>query len=169
MNACGDHTVQVESNLIRQFVSTIVHFREKRYDLKVTSFTMAECRLMVSSSWKDIDMHELPVAENVLEITLRHASKADANRVTDLYLVIGQLSSIIDDSLQFYWDIISKDTIAEGARLHFRRIPTQLKCRDCGYQFTPGDDDFACPKCRSAHISITAGEEFFLESINIDN
>jgi hydrogenase nickel incorporation protein HypA/HybF len=63
-------------------------------------------------------MHELPVAENVLEITLRHARQANATRVTDLYLVVGQLSSIIDDSLQFYWDIISKDTIAEGAVLH---------------------------------------------------
>lgn len=114
-------------------------------------------------------MHELPVAENVLEITLRHARQANANRVTDLYLVIGQLSSIIDDSLQFYWDIISKDTIAEGAKLHFRRIPTQLKCRDCGHQYTPGDEDFACPECHGTHISVTAGEEFFLESINIDN
>lgn len=115
------------------------------------------------------EMHELPVAENILEITLRHAKQADAVRVTDLYLVIGQLSSIIDDSLQFYWDIISKDTIAEGAELHFRRIPTQLTCRNCEHQFTPGDNDFACPNCQSSKISITAGEEFFLESINIDN
>jgi hydrogenase nickel incorporation protein HypA/HybF len=114
-------------------------------------------------------MHELPVAENVLEITLRHAMQANASRVTDLYLVVGQLSSIIDDSLQFYWDIISQGTIAEGASLHFKRIPTRLECRNCEHQFSPSNDDFACPECRSTQISITAGEEFFLESINIDN
>ena len=76
-------------------------------------------------------MHELPVTDNLLEITLRHAKSARAKRVTDLYLVVGQLSSIIDDSIQFYWDIIAKDSIAEGAALHFRRIPVQLECRNC--------------------------------------
>lgn len=114
-------------------------------------------------------MHELPVTENILEITLRHARQANAKRVTDLYLVVGQLSSIIDDSIQFYWDIISQDTIAEGAVLHFRRIPTRMMCRSCGHQFAPTGEDFACPECRSAQIQIIAGDEFFLESINIDD
>jgi hydrogenase nickel incorporation protein HypA/HybF len=113
-------------------------------------------------------MHELPVAENLLEITLRHARQANAKRVTDLYLVVGQLSSIIDDSIQFYWDIISEDSIAEGAVLHFRRIPTRMQCRFCEHQFSPAGDDFACPECQSTQVHIVAGEEFFLESINID-
>ena len=114
-------------------------------------------------------MHELPVTESILEITLRHASQANATRVTDLYLVIGQLSSIIDDSIQFYWDIISEDTIAEGAELHFRRIPTQFTCLNCQHKYTPEGDDYACPECQSTQVKITAGEEFFLESINIDS
>ena len=67
-------------------------------------------------------MHELPVTESILENTLRHARGAKAVGVTDVYLVIGQLSSIIDDSVQFYWDMISEGTIAEGASLHFKRI-----------------------------------------------
>ena len=55
-------------------------------------------------------MHELPVTESVLEIALRHAKGAGAERITNIYLVIGQLSSIVDDSIQFYWDIVSKDS-----------------------------------------------------------
>ena len=114
-------------------------------------------------------MHELPVTESLLEITLRHAGQENATRVTDLYLVIGQLSSIIDDSIQFYWDIISADTIAGGAQLHFRRIPTQLMCLKCQNKYTPVEDDYACPECQSIQVKITAGEEFLLESINIDS
>lgn len=114
-------------------------------------------------------MHELPVTESILEIALRYAKQADARQITELNLVIGQLSSIIDDSIQFYWDIIAKDTIAEGARLNFQRIPTQMTCQDCHMAFSPQDDDFACPNCRSQQVRITAGDEFFLESIQVDS
>ena len=112
-------------------------------------------------------MHELPVTESILEITLRHAQKAGATRVTDLYLVIGQLSSILDDSVHFYWDIISKDTIAEGAQLHFKRIPAELECQACGTRYPPGDE-LACPACQSIQVRVVAGEEFHLESIEVE-
>jgi hypothetical protein len=57
-------------------------------------------------------MHELPVTESILDIAVKHARQANAQRIADIYLVIGQLSSIVDDSIQFYWDIIAKDTLA---------------------------------------------------------
>jgi hydrogenase nickel incorporation protein HypA/HybF len=112
-------------------------------------------------------MHELAVTESLLEITLRHAQNANARRVDNLYLVIGQLSSIIDDSVQFYWDIVAKDTIAEGARLNFRRIPTQIECRNCQHVFIPDDTQFECPDCGSDRVKIICGEEFYLEAIDI--
>jgi hydrogenase nickel incorporation protein HypA/HybF len=113
-------------------------------------------------------MHELTITESLLEIALRHARKAEAIRITDLYLVIGQLSSVVDDSVQFYWDIIAKDTPAEGAELHFQRVPTELLCLDCDYQYKPVDNQMACPRCGSIKIKIISGEEFFLEAINIE-
>jgi hydrogenase nickel incorporation protein HypA/HybF len=44
-------------------------------------------------------MHELSVSESVLKIACDHAKKAHATAVTDIYLVIGRLSSIVDDSV----------------------------------------------------------------------
>lgn len=113
-------------------------------------------------------MHELSVTESILEIALRHAEKSNAQRITDLYLVIGQLSSIVDDSVEFYWDIIAKDTIAAGANLHFKRIPTQVLCLVCNNRFNPINGDFSCPKCKGSQIKIVQGEEFLLEAINIE-
>jgi hydrogenase nickel incorporation protein HypA/HybF len=110
-------------------------------------------------------MHELSVTQSLLDIALRHA---DGKRITDLHLVIGQLSSIVDDSIQFYWDMIAKDTQAEGARLHFKRVPAEMQCRDCGERFTLGKDDFACPKCGGINVQVVAGEEFLLESIEVE-
>ena len=113
-------------------------------------------------------MHELPITESILEITLRHAKQAQASRVTSINLVIGQLASVVDDSIQFYWDIISEGTLAYGAVLNFRREPVKLECRTCAHQYIPEGDDFACPACRSEQIKIIAGEEFYLESIEVE-
>jgi hydrogenase nickel incorporation protein HypA/HybF len=65
--------------------------------------------------------------------------------------------------------MIAKDTIAEGARLHFQRIPAELLCLDCGNRYTPGDEILACPKCQSVRVKVTAGEEFRLDSIDVEN
>lgn len=113
-------------------------------------------------------MHELSVTESILEITLRHAQASAARRVTGLHIVVGQLSSIVDDSVQFYWDIVAKGTSAEGAQLHFRRIPTELCCQNCDLRYAPGKDDFACPACGSLGVRIVAGEEFYLEAMDIE-
>ncbi len=114
-------------------------------------------------------MHELPVTESILKIALQHAAGAKASRITDLYLVVGQLSSIVDESVQFYWDILTKDTLAEGSRLHFRRIPTEMLCLDCGRRYAPSADDLACPRCSSVRVKVAAGEEFYLEAIDVES
>lgn len=112
-------------------------------------------------------MHELAVTESILEIALRHGREAGATRVTDLFLVVGELSTIVDDSVQFYWDIISEGTPAAGSKLHFRRVPGQLSCRTCGHTYSPRQD-LPCPACGGVAIDVIAGEEFYLEAIEVE-
>ena len=113
-------------------------------------------------------MHELAVTQSILDISLRHAEKAGAKRITDINLVIGQFSSIVDDSVQFYWDIVANGTIAQGATLHFNRILGEMTCKSCGHVFQPKDDTFTCPSCSSISVKITKGEEFRVDSIDIE-
>ncbi|MBI5824375.1 MAG: hydrogenase maturation nickel metallochaperone HypA [Chloroflexi bacterium] len=113
-------------------------------------------------------MHELPVTESLLKIALQHAEKAGAKRITDLHIVIGDLASMVDDSIQFYWDIIAKDTLAEGATLHFRRVRAELQCMTCFEKYHPNRDELICPKCGGVGAKIIAGEELALESIDVD-
>ena len=114
-------------------------------------------------------MHELPVTQSILDIALKHANKAEAKRITDLHIVMGELSKLVDESIQFYWDIIAKDTIAEGAKLHFRIVPTEFQCMACFEKYHPEDNDtFQCPNCGSVGVKIIAGEEFSLEAIDVE-
>jgi hydrogenase nickel incorporation protein HypA/HybF len=113
-------------------------------------------------------MHELSITENILEIALRHAKQANAKKIITIYLAIGELASIIDDSVQFYWDMIAKDTIAEGAVLNFKRIPATLQCQVCSMRFSPNEDDFSCPDCDSNNIKVVSGNEFYLDAIDVE-
>jgi hydrogenase nickel incorporation protein HypA/HybF len=113
-------------------------------------------------------MHELAITEGILNIATEHASKSNAARVTDIYLVIGRLSSIVDDSVQFYWDFVSKDTICQGSTLHFTTVPARLSCMDCQQEYTLDGELSACPSCSSSHIRVLSGEEFYLDSIAIE-
>jgi hydrogenase nickel incorporation protein HypA/HybF len=110
-------------------------------------------------------VHELSVTQSVLEIAQRHTPTGCC--VTDIYLVVGQLASIVDDSVQFYWDLISQGTPAFGATLHFRRIPAALHCRACGLHYGLDGQALACPRCGGLQVRITAGEEFYVESIEV--
>ncbi|OGO30645.1 MAG: hydrogenase maturation nickel metallochaperone HypA [Chloroflexi bacterium RBG_16_54_18] len=113
-------------------------------------------------------MHELAVTQHILDIALRHATQAQATRITDLYLVIGQLSSIVDDSVQFYWEILTQETPAKDSRLHFERVPAELCCLDCEQEFYLNGADLVCPQCAGVHIKIITGEEFLLEAIEVE-
>ena len=113
-------------------------------------------------------MHELAVTESILEIAVRHAKQQNARRITELFIVIGEWSSTVDDSVQFYWDMISENTIAQGAKLHFKRIPTELLCKQCGHTYHPDSRNLLCPQCQSKHIKVKTGEEFYLEAIEVE-
>lgn len=117
---------------------------------------------------KSPTMHELPVTQSILKIVLEYAEKAHARHVTDVHIVQGELSSMLDDSIQFYWEIIAKDTIAQHATLHFRRVPAELQCMACFQKYHPHDGELVCPFCGSVGAKIIAGEEFFVEAIDVD-
>jgi len=114
-------------------------------------------------------MHELAVTQSILEIALRHADQARAQRILAVNLVVGELTGFIDDSIQFYFDILTRDTPAQGSRLHIDRIPAQARCRECGAKYAPPDGRlWACPACGAIGGDVSAGREFFVASIEVE-
>ena len=113
-------------------------------------------------------MHELSVTESVLEIAEKHARSSNATRVTQVNLVIGQLSSIVDESVQFYWDMITQGSLCTGSRLSFQRKPALFHCLTCGADYGLNGEKAGCPKCESLFNEILSGEEFYVDSIEIE-
>jgi hydrogenase nickel incorporation protein HypA/HybF len=113
-------------------------------------------------------MHELYATQAILERAIQKAGEQNAKRITDVYIAVGEISSYQDDSVQFYWDEISKDTIASGARLHFRHVPAELQCMNCSTKYRPEEGEVVCPNCGSAGARIWSGEEFYLEALDVE-
>jgi len=113
-------------------------------------------------------MHELSVTESVLKLVLEEAGRAQARSICAVNLAVGEYSAVVPDAVEFYWGFLSRDTIAEKARLSFRQIPARVRCWECGEEYHPLDRDWRCPACGSAQAHVLEGEEFRVESIDID-
>jgi hydrogenase nickel incorporation protein HypA/HybF len=113
-------------------------------------------------------MHEMAVTESILRIVLDHARRAKAGRVSAIHIRLGRLSSLVDDSIRFYWELIAADTIAEQAELRFERTEARARCLDCAEEFALPKNTFTCPRCGSERFRITAGDEMSVESIEIE-
>lgn len=113
-------------------------------------------------------MHELSVTQSMLDIALAHAQRAGASRIRRIDVVVGELSGIVGESVQFYFDFLSKDTPAEGAVLAFRHVPAQFRCQACGATYRAEGSDWACPTCGQLQPEVAGGRELFVESIEVE-
>lgn len=114
-------------------------------------------------------MHELAITQNIIDIAVEYAQPAGARHITVIHLVIGDLSSIVDDSVQFYFDFLAPGTMAEGAQLVFKRVPARYRCRACAHEFTPGQGlAWQCPACQEWGVEVLQGQEFYVESIEVE-
>ena len=113
-------------------------------------------------------MHELYATQAILEKALKKAGEQNAQRITNLYLVVGEISTYSNESVQFYWDEISKGTIAEAAVLHFRPVAAEMQCMSCFTKYQPVDGEIVCPHCGGAGAKIVAGEEFYMEGLDVE-
>jgi len=113
-------------------------------------------------------MHEMGVAMQIVEIAAASIpGNLTGTRVEKVNLKVGKLSAIVPDSLQFCFEVVSKDTALEGARLHITEIPVQAACNVCRNEWTIEQPAFSCPACNSGDITLLSGRELDIESIEL--
>ena len=108
-------------------------------------------------------MHELSVASAVVDTVLRHA---EGRRVLVVNLRIGQLRQVVPDSLAFYFELVARDTLVEGARLEQVVVPVRMRCEACADQWEP-ELMFRCPECGGAG-EVLAGDALEVDSIEVE-
>ena len=113
-------------------------------------------------------MHELPVVTDVVKVVNEAARERSCGRVTSITIVVGELSSVIDESVQMYFELLAEGTPCEGAVLRFIHVPALLKCSSCGEQFEH-KDSFSCPKCGGDGMLVKGtGRELYVKSFETE-
>jgi hydrogenase nickel incorporation protein HypA/HybF len=112
-------------------------------------------------------MRELNAAQSILIKALAKARELN-KRVKSIQLAMGEISELDRNSIRKHWEDLSRETTAERAQLYFRSIKAEVQCMACFSKYAPADGKIHCPYCGSYGAKILSGEEFFLESIELD-
>jgi hydrogenase nickel incorporation protein HypA/HybF len=111
-------------------------------------------------------VHELAIAESVVRIAERHA---DGRRVTKVYLKVGHLRQVVPSALAFGFELVAQETSVEGAELVLEEVPATGKCRACGSESLLESFPLQCKACGGFDLEIVAGEELYVESLEMED
>ena len=113
-------------------------------------------------------MHELSIAQSIVDSAREHAAQHGARRVLRIGVRIGQISGVSADALDFCFEMTTKETELEGATLDVERIGVRYRCRACGEEFPAADFTVACPACASQDTRLVAGDELALSYLELE-
>lgn len=114
-------------------------------------------------------MHEMGIVQSIMEILERQAKLYNAKKIVSVALEFGVLSGVMPSSVAFAFEVLSKGTLADGARLDISIIPIKVFCFECSKEIEIHDYEPFCPMCRAPATKIVQGrDEMRVASMEIE-
>jgi hydrogenase nickel incorporation protein HypA/HybF len=113
-------------------------------------------------------MHEVSIMASAVQMAVDAAKSAGASRVLALRLRVGTLSGAVPEALRFAFDVVCRDTIAEGANLDMESVPAAGWCPVCRAEFACADFISECPRCHNPNGELRRGRELEIASVEIN-
>lgn len=113
-------------------------------------------------------MHELSIAQSIVEIAEDYAQKEQASKVKELELSIGTMAGIEFDSLEFALSVCTKGTCLEEAHIQIEKVQARARCLDCDSDFDVVHLFDGCPICKGYRTMLLCGKELKVKSLLID-
>ena len=112
-------------------------------------------------------MHEATLAENIIKISLDIAEKSHAKKISAVGLKLGKMAGVEVEALNLSFEVLSRETPAENAKLIIEKIPIRAECNKCGKIFTLEDFNFFCPECDGILI-LQSGRELLVDFVDCE-
>ncbi|MDA8259152.1 MAG: hydrogenase maturation nickel metallochaperone HypA [Betaproteobacteria bacterium] len=112
-------------------------------------------------------MHEMSLAEGVLQLLEDAALKQEFSKVTVVWLEIGVLSGVEVEAMKFCFDAVTRDSVADGARLEIISLPGTGWCMECASTVPMPEAYGECPQCGSYQLQVTGGTEMRVKELEV--
>ena len=112
-------------------------------------------------------MHELSLAEAMLDIIKDQAKQENFSKVTNVVLEIGTLSHVEADAMCFCFDAVVAETLAEGSRLEIERIPAKGKCLNCKKNSSMKTLYDPCEYCGEFGLELIEGNQLRIRHLEV--
>ncbi len=112
-------------------------------------------------------MHELSLCESVLNILKDESKKQGFSEVKHVWLEIGQMASVEREAMMFSFDVVTRNSLADGANLTIIDIPGEAWCMYCEKTIAVNQRFDSCPECGSYQIQVTAGDEMRIKELEV--
>ncbi len=113
-------------------------------------------------------MHEMSLCENILQTLELSAKSHDFKRVKSVWLEIGGLSGVEPEALRFCFDAVTRDSLADNAKLEIVEIPGQAWCMPCAKTVQVWRRFDECPDCGSFQLQVTGGDEMRIKELEVE-
>lgn len=114
-------------------------------------------------------MHELSIAQNIVDIVRQSVSQAELAEVRVVRVKLGRFSGVVADSLDFCFSAIAAETALANAHLEFEHIPFRVKCHQCKKMFENDIGFVVCPECGGGNTAVLSGRELQVSEIELEN
>lgn len=114
-------------------------------------------------------VHELSIAQNILDIVHQSVEPKDLDDVRFIRLRIGALSGVVADSLEFCFTAIVAETPLVRARLAIEHIPFRVRCESCAREFENDIGYVVCPDCGGVRTQVLSGRELQVVEIELED
>lgn len=114
-------------------------------------------------------MHELALAEDMIQMVEETARRERARRVKTVVLEIGRLSTVEKDALSFAFDVVKKGGAAADATLEIVDVAGAGVCAACGAAAPMEEIYTPCPVCGRHDMQPTQGTEMRVKEIEIES
>lgn len=112
-------------------------------------------------------MHELSIAQGIVDIIHQYVSEEDAAGVRSVRLKVGDQAGVVVDSLEFCFAAVTAKTPLQRAHLEIERVPFRLQCGACRRTLVNSSGTVLCPECGSAETRILSGTELQVLEIEL--
>ncbi len=113
-------------------------------------------------------MHEMSLTESVIGIIEDEARRQNFLRVRAVVLEIGALACAEPEAMRFCFDVVSRGTPAEGARLDIVRVAGAGWCFDCEREVALAERFAPCPDCGRSRVRMTGGDEMRVLEMEVE-